>query len=125
MDEFGIPEEETLVRREETAIGKLTIFRVPKYGTTVSWFEKYWGGADRLSGTKEALKQDILESAKFRKEQQLLPKKVSLLEKELEEMRETVKLLSEKLLELEYAPSGTKAKEAGEHFERLNKYFTG
>nr|QZX43639.1 hypothetical protein MarQu_057 [Marseillevirus sp.]WNL50166.1 hypothetical protein MarDSR_127 [Marseillevirus sp.] len=118
--EFQVEEQETIVEIEPRSGCKLVKLCVPKYCVSSSWFEIYDPKCDSKDDQnreiESSLECHIYESLYYRRE---IRRKMTEMEKELEETKLALKDVSQRLLELEYAPGGQKAEEAKKDFERL------
>lgn len=114
--EFQVEEQETIVEIEPRSGCSLVKLCVPKYCVSSSWFEINDPKCDQFPDIVSSLECRIYESLYYRRETR---RKMTEMEKELEETRIALKDVSQRLLELEYAPGGQKAEEAKKDFERL------
>nr|WRK65376.1 putative ATPase [Marseillevirus futianmevirus] len=118
--EFGISGDEIVEKREDRGLERLVHLSVPKYDVSISWYSRTEGTEKEfLDVISDPLKRRILGSQKFNDERNLHEARISRLEKQVEELKELVRLQSEKITELEYAPGGPRAEEARLHFESL------
>ncbi|AQM73364.1 hypothetical protein B1750_gp383 [Noumeavirus] len=114
--EFQVEEQETIVEIEPRSGCKLVKLCVPKYCVSSSWFETYGTEDVQTQEIESSLESRIYESLYYRRETR---RKIAEMKKELEETKFTLNDVSQRLLELEYAPGGQKAEEAKRDFESL------
>ncbi|AEA06936.1 hypothetical protein LAU_0082 [Lausannevirus] len=114
--EFELDSGETIVDIEPRTDNVLVKLCVPKYCVSSSWFEVSKPEFDQYQQIETSLECRIYESLYYRRETR---RKVTKMRKELEQMKNALEAAFEKILELEYAPDGPKAREAKKDFERL------
>lgn len=115
-EEFRVEEQETIVEIEPRSGCRLVKLCIPKYCVSSSWFEMCDPKCDQYLEIESSLECRIYESLYYRRETR---RKMIDIKKELEETKLALKDVSQRLLELEYAPGGQKAEEAKKDFERL------